>query len=94
VATPERVNELGRLELLAIRLPTLVGPGRRQTPYAKISGSGIAVEPWLDILERLMFTYHVLPFRPPRMKAVKGRKQCHSMFDECAWSSARWQIAR
>ncbi len=41
------------------------------------------VERWLDILERLMFIFRLLPFGPPRIKAVKKSRK-HYLFD---WTS-------
>ena len=38
------------------------------------------VERWVDILERLMFVFRLLPFGPPRIKAVKKSRK-HYLFD-------------
>jgi uncharacterized protein len=72
VAGLERIQDLGNLELLALRLPELVG--------APLSIN--AVDGWLRVLERLYAIFRLSPFGAPRIRAVK-KEQKHYHFD---WS--------
>lgn len=91
VASLERVDEMGAMEQLSARLPGLVG--------APLSLNGLredlqvahkTVERWVDILERLMFVFRLVPFGPPRIKAVKKSRK-HYHFD---WTPITDQEAR
>jgi predicted AAA+ superfamily ATPase len=76
VATLEHIKELGALEQLSVRLPDLVGsPLSLNALREDLDVAHKTVERWMDILERLMFTFRLLPFGPPRIKALrKSRK--------------------
>jgi len=79
VASLERVEELGALEQLSIRLPALVGsPLSLNALREDLQVAHKTVERWLDLFERLMFVFRLLPYGPPRLKAVrKQRKHYH-----------------
>jgi predicted AAA+ superfamily ATPase len=81
VSDLERISELGTLEQLSIRLPALVGsPLSINALRENLQVAHKTVERWLDILERLLFLFRLLPFGPPRIKAVKKRRK-HYHFD-------------
>ncbi len=93
VATLERVDELGTLELLATRLPALVGSTLSINALREdLQVAHRTVERWLDIFERLMFIFRLLPFGPPRIKAVKkSRKHYHYDWTAIADPGARFE---
>lgn len=79
----ERVHDLGNIELLALRLPELVGaPLSINSLREDLQVSHKAVTTWLQILERLYAIFRVLPWGPPKIRAVK-KEQKHYQFD---WS--------
>lgn len=81
VASLERVEELGALELLSVRLGDLVGsPLSINALREDLQVAHRTVERWLDILERLMFLFRLAPFGPPRIKAVKKSRK-HYLYD-------------
>ncbi len=91
VASLERIDELGSLEQLSVRLPDLVGaPLSINAVREDLQVAHRTVERWLDILERLMFVFRLLPFGPPRIKAVKKSRK-HYLYD---WTGIRDQGPR
>jgi hypothetical protein len=81
VASLERVEELGALEQLSARLPSLVGaPLSLNALREDLGVAHKTVERWTDILERLLFVFRISPFGPPRIKAVKKSRK-HYLFD-------------
>jgi hypothetical protein len=83
VADLERVVDLGNLELLALRLPELVGSPLSINGLREDLGvSHKAVAGWLDIFERLYALFRLAPFGAPRIRAVKKERK-HYHFD---WS--------
>ncbi len=93
VATLERVDELGTLELLATRLPALVGsPLSINALREDLQVAHRTVERWLEIFDRLMFTFRLLPYGPPSTKAVKkSRKHYHYDWTGIADAGARFE---
>ena len=79
VASLERVQDLGNLELLMLRLPELVGSPLSINALREDLGlSHKTVANWLEILERLYAIYRLSPFGAPRIRAVKkARKHYH-----------------
>lgn len=79
VASLERVQDLGHLELLALRLPDLVGsPLSINALRDDLQVAHKTVANWLEILERLYAIFRVSPFGAPRIRAVKKeRKHYH-----------------
>lgn len=81
VATLERVQDLGNLELLMIRLPELVGSTLSVNALREdLRVSHKTVETWLRILERLYAIYRLPPLGAPRLRAVT-KTQKHYHFD-------------
>ncbi|CAM6054058.1 unnamed protein product [Sphagnum tenellum] len=77
----ERVQDLGSLELLSIRLPELVGgPLSINAIREDLQVSHKAVTQWLLILERLYSIFRLAPFVAPKIRAVK-KEQKHYHFD-------------
>jgi predicted AAA+ superfamily ATPase len=83
IASLERIQDLGRLELLALRLPELVGsPLSINALREDLQVSHKTVAGWLDVLERLYAVFRLPPFGAPRIRAVKKERK-HYHFD---WS--------
>ena len=83
VASLERVQDLGHLELMMMRLPDLVGsPLSLNALREDLQVSHKAVSAWLAVLERLYGLFLLSPFGAPRIRAVK-KEQKHYQLD---WS--------
>lgn len=83
ITSLERVTDLGRIELLMIRLPELVGsPLSLNALREDLQVSHATVANWMVILERLYALFRVAPFGAPRIRAVK-KEQKHYHLD---WS--------
>ena len=83
VAGLERIQDLGNLELLVLRLPELVGsPLSVNALREDLRLSHKTVDSWLQVLERLYAIFLLSPFGAPRICAVK-KEQKHYHFD---WS--------
>ncbi|MBI2894106.1 MAG: ATP-binding protein [Deltaproteobacteria bacterium] len=86
ITSLERVQDLGRLELLMIRLPDLVGsPLSLNALREDLQVSHKTVDLWVRILERLYAVFRLAPFGGPRIRAVK-KEQKHYHFD---WTLVR-----
>jgi len=91
VAGLERIQDLGNLELLALRLPELVGsPLSINALREDLQLSHKTVDSWLKVLERLYAIFRLPPFGAPRIRAVK-KEQKHYHFD---WSLVPSEPAR
>jgi predicted AAA+ superfamily ATPase len=91
VAGLERVQDLGNLELLALRLPELVGsPLSLNALREDLQVSHKTVSGWLKVLERLYAVFRLPPFGAPRVRAVK-KEQKHYHLD---WSLVPSEPAR
>jgi hypothetical protein len=83
IASLERVQDLGNLELLALRLPDLVGsPLSINALREDLQLSHKTVARWIQVLERLYAVFRLPPFGAPRIRAVK-KEQKHYHLD---WS--------
>ena len=83
VVSLERVQDLGQLELLMLRLPDLVGsPLSLNAVREDLQVSHKTVATWLQILERLYAIFRVSPLGAPLIRAVK-KAQKHYHLD---WS--------
>lgn len=81
LAQLERVHDLGNIELLAIRLPELVGaPLSINSIREDLSVSHKAVSTWIQMLERLYAIFRLPPFGALKIRAVK-KEQKHYQFD-------------
>jgi predicted AAA+ superfamily ATPase len=77
----ERVQDIDNIELLALRLPELVGsPLSINALREDIQVSHKAVSTWLQILERMYAIFRLSPFEAPKIRAVK-KEQKHYHFD-------------
>ncbi len=91
VTSLERVVDLGNLELLAIRLPELVGSQLSiQALSEDLQVSHRAIESWIAILERLFAVYRLAPFGAPRIRALRHARKLY-FFD---WSRVANEAAR
>lgn len=83
VTSLERIQDLGQLELLMLRLPELVGaPLSVNALRDDLQVSHKALSSWIGALERLYVLYRLPPFGAPRIRAVR-KEQKHYHFD---WS--------
>jgi predicted AAA+ superfamily ATPase len=80
ITTLERVQDRGRLELMMIRLPDLVGsPLSINALREDLQLSHKTVSSWLAILERLYVLFLLPPFGSPKLRAVKkAQKHYHT----------------
>jgi predicted AAA+ superfamily ATPase len=91
VASLERIQDLGHLELLMLRLPELVGsPLSANAIREELQVSHKAVASWLAALERLYAIVRIPPLGAPRIRAVK-KAQKHYHLD---WSIVPTDPAR
>jgi len=80
VQTLERVQDLGNLELLMLRLPELVGsPLSVNAIREDLQVAHKTVANWLDILERLYAIVRLSPFGAPRIRAVRKARKHYQM---------------
>lgn len=81
ITSLERIDDLGSLELLMMRLPDLVGsPLSVNSLREDLQKSFKAVARWIEILERTYGIYRLPPFGGPKIKAVK-KEQKHYHYD-------------
>jgi predicted AAA+ superfamily ATPase len=77
----ERVDDLGTLELLMLRLPDLVGsPLSINSLREDLQKSHKTISRWLDIFERLYGIFRLSPIGGAKIKAVK-KEQKHYHYD-------------
>ncbi len=81
VVSLERVQDLGTLELLMLRLPELVGsPLSINALREDLQVTHKTAAHWLHILDRLYAIFRLAPFGAPRIRAVK-KEQKHYHWD-------------
>ena len=81
VTSLEQIVDLGNLELLALRLPELVGaPLSLNALREDLGVSHDAVRRWVAVLERLYAVVRLSPFGAPAIRAIK-KAQKHYLFD-------------
>ncbi len=81
VTSLETIVDLGNLELMALRLPQLVGSHLSINALREdLQVSHKTVSRWLQALERLYVIYRLAPFGAPRIRAVK-KEQKHYQYD-------------
>jgi len=91
VVALERIQDLGHLELLMLRLPELVGsPLSVNALREDLQVSHKAVVSWIGALERLFAVFRLAPFGAPRIRAVK-KEQKHYHLD---WTVVPGDAAR
>ena len=87
----ERVQDLGNLELMVMRLPELVGsPLSLNALREDLQVSHKTVASWIHVLERLYAAFRLAPIGGPAIRAVK-KMQKHYHLD---WSLVRDEGAR
>ena len=87
----ERVQDLGNLELMVLRLPELVGsPLSLNALREDLQVSHKTVASWVQVLERLYAVFRLAPIGGPSIRAVK-KMQKHYHLD---WSLVRDEGAR
>ena len=79
----ERIQDLGHLELLMLRLPELVGsPLSVNALRENLQVSHKTLANWIGALERLFALFRLAPFGAPRIRAVKkAQKHYHPDWD-------------
>lgn len=81
LASLERVQDLGRIDLMMLRLPELVGsPLSINNLREDLQVSHKTASTWLAILERLYAVFRLPPLGSPRVRAVK-KEQKHYHLD-------------
>jgi len=91
VTSLERVQDLGTLELLMLRLPELVGsPLSINAIREDLQVSHKTAASWLEIFERLYAIFRLPPFGSPLVRAVKKERK-HYHLD---WSVVPAEAAR
>jgi hypothetical protein len=91
VVSLERIQDLGTLELMMLRLPDLVGsPLSLNALREDLQVSHRAVDGWMRVLERLYAVFRLAPFGAPRLRAIK-KAQKHYHTD---WSVVNAEPAR
>jgi uncharacterized protein len=81
IASLERIQDLGQLELLMLRLPDLVGsPLSVNALREDLQISHKTASSWLGALERLYAIFRLAPLGAPRIRAVK-KEQKHYHVD-------------
>lgn len=93
VSSLERIQDLGQLELLMLRLPDLVGsPLSINALREDLQVSHKSVSSWLDALERLYAMFRLSPFGAPQIRAVKKeRKHCQLDWSLVSSDGARFE---
>lgn len=81
ITTLEQVSDLGRLELLFLRLPDLVGsPLSINALREDLQIHHTTVAKWVQIFEKMYALFRLSPFGTPAIKAVK-KEQKHYHYD-------------
>jgi predicted AAA+ superfamily ATPase len=81
LAAIEQVQDLGSLELLAMRMPDLVGSTLSINALREdLQLAHKTVSKWVAILERLYAIFRLSPLGAPKIRAVK-KEQKHYQFD-------------
>ncbi len=74
----EQFQDLGTIELLAMRLPNLIGSVFSINAIREdLQVAHKTVDKWLTALDSLYYTYRLLPFGAPTIKAVKKEKKLY-----------------
>jgi hypothetical protein len=82
----ENVKEISLLELLAQELPNRIGaPLSVKNLKELLQVAHETVERWLKIFERMYYCYRILPYGPPKVRAVKKEQKLY-LWD---WSIVR-----
>ena len=83
ITSIEQISDLAKLELLAIRLPELVGsPLSINSLREDLQVAHTTLARWVELLERFYSIFRLAPFGAPRIRAIK-KEQKHYHLD---WS--------
>lgn len=81
ITSLEQVSDLGRIELLFLRLPDLVGsPLSINSLREDLQTHHTTIAKWIHIFEKMYAIFRLSPFGSPLIKAVK-KEQKHYHFD-------------
>lgn len=89
----ENVKEISNIELLIQALPERVGsPLSRKNLAQDLQVDFKTVEKWITILENVYYCYRILPFGPPKTKAVKKEQKIYFWdWSELEDIGAKWE---
>jgi predicted AAA+ superfamily ATPase len=89
----ENVKEISNIELLIQALPERVGsPLSRKNLAQDLQVDFKTVEKWITILENVYYCYRILPFGPPKIKAVKKEQKIYFWdWSELEDVGAKWE---
>ena len=74
----QNVREISQIELLATILPEKVGsPFSYKSIAEDLQVAPRTVETWIGILDNLYYTYRILPYGAPRIRAVKKENKLY-----------------
>jgi predicted AAA+ superfamily ATPase len=95
LASVEQFQDLGTIELLAMRLPNLIGSAFSINAIREdLQVAHKTVDKWLTALDSLYYTYRLLPFGAPTIKAVKKEKKLYlwdwSVIEEIGIKFENW----
>lgn len=80
LAPIEKIQDIGSLELLSMRLPELVGsPLSINAVREDLQISHKTISRWVDILERLYSIFRLSPLGAPKIRAVKKEQKHYQM---------------
>ena len=81
ITSLENVSDIGSMQLLAMRMPDLVGsPLSLNSLREDLQISHKTISRWVDIFERLYMLFRISPFGSPLIRAVK-KEQKHYFYD-------------
>ena len=89
----ENVKEISNIELLIQALPERVGsPLSRKNLAQDLQVDFKTIEKWITILENVYYCYRILPFGPPKIKAVKKEQKIYFWdWSELEDVGAKWE---
>lgn len=74
----EKIEDLGKLELLVLRLPELVGsPLSINAIREHLQVAHKTIERWIIALENLYVSYRIAPFATSQIKSVRKSQKCY-----------------
>ena len=89
----ENVKEISNIELLAEALPERIGsPLSRKNLAQDLEVDFKTVERWLTILDNVYYSYRIMAFGPPKIKAVKKEQKIYFWdWSEVESEGAKWE---
>lgn len=91
IADLENLKDFSRIELLAETLESRVGSLLSIKSFEEdLSASQKTIASWIDILDRVYFSFRISPFGPPKIRAVKKTQKLY-LWD---WSEVNASGAR